>query len=243
MTAEEIANVLRGRKSGNGFKACCPAHEDHQPSLSIHQGRDGRVLVRCHAGCEQRQVISALESRGLWDRHGQQSSGCSAPTFVSRQDLYHEDAARTERALSIWKSAAPAEGTPVKTYLASRGITIAPPPSLRFHAGLKHPSGAFWPTMVAVITAGAANAPLAVHRTFLAQDGKGKAQVSPARMMLAPCRGGAVRLADIQQDQWLVIAEGIETTLAVMQACSLPGWAALSAGGITSSFHLKRPWC
>jgi putative DNA primase/helicase len=184
MTADSIALGLKGHKAGSGYMACCPAHDDHKPSLSINQGPDGRVLVHCHAGCEQRQVISALESRGLWDRHGQQSNRCSASAFVSRQDLYHEDAARTERALSIWKSAAPAEGTPVKTYLASRGITIAPPPSLRFHAGLKHPSGAFWPTMVAVITAGAANAPLAVHRTLLAQDGKGKAQVSPARMMV-----------------------------------------------------------
>ena len=35
-------------------------------------------------------------------------------------------------------------------------------------------------------------------------------------------------------DQWLVIGDGIETTLSVMQACSLPGWAALSANGITS---------
>jgi putative DNA primase/helicase len=34
--------------------------------------------------------------------------------------------------------------------------------------------------------------------------------------------------------QWLVVAERLETTFSVMHACDLPGWAALSAGGIKS---------
>ena len=75
-------------------------------------------------------------------------------------------------------------------------------------------------------------APVAIHRTFLAVGGNGKAPVDPARMTLGPCRGGAVRLGRIQPNQWLIIAEGIETTLAVMKACAMPGWAALSAVGI-----------
>jgi hypothetical protein len=53
-------------------------------------------------------------------------------------------------------------------------------------------------------------------------------------MMLAACRGGSVRLGRIRRDQWLAIAEGIETTLSVMQACRLSGFAALSADGIRS---------
>ncbi len=50
--------------------------------------------------------------------------------------------------------------------------------------------------MVALVTAGADDRPLAIHRTFLAHDGRGKAPVDPQKMMLGPCRGGAVRLAD-----------------------------------------------
>ena len=53
-----------------------------------------------------------------------------------------DDAKRSEVALAIWQSAKPAQGTPVETYLASRGIYLPPPDALRFHAGLKHPSGA-----------------------------------------------------------------------------------------------------
>jgi hypothetical protein len=38
----------------------CPAHQDHTPSLSVHQGHDGRVLLHCHAGCAPEQVAAAL---------------------------------------------------------------------------------------------------------------------------------------------------------------------------------------
>jgi hypothetical protein len=47
------------------FTACCPAHDDHNPSFSAEED-DGKVLVYCHAGCSQDEVISALKSRGNW---------------------------------------------------------------------------------------------------------------------------------------------------------------------------------
>lgn len=43
----------------------CPAHDDANPSLSVSE-RDGRVLVRCHAGCTQDAVIGALRAAGVW---------------------------------------------------------------------------------------------------------------------------------------------------------------------------------
>ena len=51
MNAETIAKALGGRKAGGGWTARCPSHDDHEPSLSIRDGDDGKVLVRCHAGC------------------------------------------------------------------------------------------------------------------------------------------------------------------------------------------------
>src|SRR5260370_22860742 len=65
MTAAEIAKNLQGKKSGAGWVARRPAHEDHNPSLSLRD-KDGRVLVHCHAGCDQRAVLKSLEARGLW---------------------------------------------------------------------------------------------------------------------------------------------------------------------------------
>lgn len=38
----------------------CPAHEDQRASLSVKEGREGRVLLRCHAGCTLDQILAAL---------------------------------------------------------------------------------------------------------------------------------------------------------------------------------------
>jgi hypothetical protein len=66
--ATEIAPRLYGRRSGAGWVARCPAHDDKNPSLSLRDV-DGKVLVHCHAGCEQAAVIAALKARGLWSGH------------------------------------------------------------------------------------------------------------------------------------------------------------------------------
>ena len=86
--------------------------------------------------------------------------------------------------------------------------------------------------MVALVTNGATGSPLAVHRTFLARDGGGKAPVDPAKMMLGPCRGGAVHLGE--PGALLMVGEGIETCLAAMQATGNTAWAALSTSGLRS---------
>ena len=230
MKAETIAKALGGRKAGGGWTARCPAHNDHEPSLSIRDGDGGKVLVRCHAGCDQTQVIAALRSRGLWSEADRRHVGKSAPRPSATKQLDQDDAKRTEAAATIWRATIPAAGTPVQSYLVSRGLYLPPPPILRFHIGLRHPSGSIWPAMVSLVTRGADDTPLAIHRTFLARDGGGKAPVDPQKMMLGPCRGGAVRLA--AAGEVLMIGEGIETCLAAMQATGHPAWAALSTSGL-----------
>ena len=140
MTVETIARALGGRKVGHGWMARCPAHDDREPSLSVRES-DGKVLVRCHAGCDQRKVISALKERGLWD--GKASAHIPRlplrKVLESQPNQQHEE--RSTAALSVWKSTALAASTPVETYLSARGLNLSLPPSLRFHRGLKHPSG------------------------------------------------------------------------------------------------------
>lgn len=237
MTAETISKALNGRKVGQGWTARCPAHDDREPSLSIRD-TSGKGLVRCHAGCEQRDVIAALKERGLWDGKVRSSLRKSRRRKVSPPRPDPDQAERSAIALSIWQSTIPADGTPVDVYLASRGLTCSLPPSLRFHSGLKHPSGGTWPCMVALVTQGAHGTPLAIHRTFLAREGQGKAPVEPAKMMLGPCRGGAVRLGE--PGDVLMIGEGIETCLAAMQTTGHPAWAALSTSGLRT---LDLPGC
>ena len=64
MNVEAIANALGARKAGDGFIARCPSHSDSNPSLSINQSTDGKLLVHCHAGCSQEAVLAALKKLG-----------------------------------------------------------------------------------------------------------------------------------------------------------------------------------
>lgn len=232
MTAETIARALGGHRAGATWMARCPVHEDRSPSLSISAGRGGKVLVRCHAGCNQRDLIAALQDRGLWQTNGR-GSGVG---LKHRQRIAEEPDAeglrRSAAAMAIWQASHAAEQTPVASYLRSRRLDVPALPALRFHAGLKHPSGGIWPAMVALVTHGATGSPIAIHRTFLARNGGGKAPVDPAKMMLGPCRGGVVRLCE--PGAVLMVGEGIETCLAAMQASGNPAWAALSTSGLRS---------
>src|ERR1700730_5464878 len=144
-----------------------------------------------------------------------------------------DEAARTASALAVWRETRPANGTIVETYLANRGLALPPPQYLRFHPACPHPSGANLPAMIGLVEH-LNHGPTAIHRTFISADGSGKAAVEPEKASLGPVAGGAVRLAQVRADQWLLVAEGIETTLSVMHACALPGWSALSASGIKS---------
>jgi hypothetical protein len=64
-TAADVAAVLdKARRSGDGWTACCPAHDDRNPSLSITDSGD-KVLVHCHAGCDQKDVLAAIEAKGM----------------------------------------------------------------------------------------------------------------------------------------------------------------------------------
>jgi hypothetical protein len=50
------------RKQPDGsYMACCPAHDDSEPSLHLSESPDGTLLWHCHAGCSQEAVREALE--------------------------------------------------------------------------------------------------------------------------------------------------------------------------------------
>ncbi len=53
----KLANI---QLCGNGWSARCPAHNDHNNSLSIHEVHDKKVLVCCHAGCDFAEIAEAL---------------------------------------------------------------------------------------------------------------------------------------------------------------------------------------
>ena len=56
-----LARLEGGKRNGHGYLARCPAHDDHNPSLSGTEGDDGRVLLKCHAGRELKAIVKAIE--------------------------------------------------------------------------------------------------------------------------------------------------------------------------------------
>ena len=61
MNVDEIlARISTAKKSGNGWAAKCPAHDDGTASLSISEGDDGRTLLHCHRGCTTEAICTKL---------------------------------------------------------------------------------------------------------------------------------------------------------------------------------------
>jgi hypothetical protein len=48
------------RTSTNQYIACCPAHDDKSPSLSITDKGDGKILINCYAGCGTEDVLDSI---------------------------------------------------------------------------------------------------------------------------------------------------------------------------------------
>ncbi len=55
-----LSKLPGAKKSGDGWSARCPAHDDQQASLSVAAGDDGTALVKCHAGCDTSAVLAAV---------------------------------------------------------------------------------------------------------------------------------------------------------------------------------------
>jgi P4 family phage/plasmid primase-like protien len=61
ISVSDITSRLHGvRKSGNGYEARCPAHDDKNASLSVAESGAGKVLLHCHAGCATESIVAAL---------------------------------------------------------------------------------------------------------------------------------------------------------------------------------------
>jgi hypothetical protein len=56
-----LAQLEKVKRTGkSNWMACCPAHEDRSPSMTIGEGSEGRVVVRCFAGCTIEEIVNAV---------------------------------------------------------------------------------------------------------------------------------------------------------------------------------------
>ncbi|WP_409680549.1 hypothetical protein [Paracoccus sp. (in: a-proteobacteria)] len=169
------------------------------------------------------------------------------------------------QARQIWDRAQPADGSPVVTYLALRGIRLRDgarlPRCFRFEpsARLVVPDparrGEFvpvheGPAMLAAIL-GPDGALTGVHRTWLdLRQPKGKVivphphkagEIVASKKVYGSKKGGAIRIYHPRDADWLIMAEGIETTLSAMMARSIKGaafWAGVDLGNMSGSRKL-----
>jgi putative DNA primase/helicase len=143
-----------------------------------------------------------------------------------------------ERVRRIWREAKPDAGR-ISSYLVHRGLSGVVPASLRLHPSLPYynPTGELlghFQAMVAPVQSPVGEL-VAIHRTYLAYDGPGKAPVPTAKKLTPAVRpgatmGAAIRLAPLAET--VNITEGIETGLAVMEHTLVPTLATVAAGGL-----------
>jgi hypothetical protein len=136
MTAAEIAAALgSARREGRDWRCNCPLHGGR--SLTLRNGQ-GRLLVKCWAGCNSLDVLAELRGRGLIDRRGDGAE--QAAPVIDRADVTQ----RIALARRIWDVARDTRGTPVARYFAGRGLHIMSPLSSPRWGAVAAPPGRYF---------------------------------------------------------------------------------------------------
>jgi putative DNA primase/helicase len=55
-----VKHLERATRSGAGYLARCPAHDDGRPSLSVGTGDKGGIILKCFAGCTNDAIVARL---------------------------------------------------------------------------------------------------------------------------------------------------------------------------------------
>jgi DNA primase len=156
-------------------------------------------------------------------------TGGTVPTIklppIASTEVLPDD--RIGDARALWRSAVPVNGTVGAEYLRWRGITIEAPLSLRYAELRYGRGGPELPCLVCCVSS--PEGPLqGVQRIFLAKDGRGKADVPAPKLSLGKVSGGAIRLAPLAGGE-VVVCEGPETGLSLLQTLRKPVWVAAGA--------------
>lgn len=228
-SANEIITALGGNKRTGMCR--CPAHDDHNPSLHVKSGRKG-IVVHCHAGCSQEDVIAELRQRSLW------SNGRNRVRLSPTANV--ETTGTEQIAAELLKAAEESDKRP-KGYFRGRAIELLPP-TLKLVGGgpMSAITGMILPAMIAPITNKEGES-VAAHVTYLTGNAKKNAggKNGSERRMYGEVGGGLVILKRAHPKKPFIVGEGIETVLSAMQITGFPGGAALSAGNMAKG-HLPE---
>jgi hypothetical protein len=134
--ARRIAEAVAGERlrERSNYVAPCPSHDDDQPSLSLRDGENGKLLVHCFAGCDARDVLADLRRRGLLDyAHGHKTrSGPASPTRNAADES--EQLRKLAYVETLWREAVLIPATPGESHLLKREVDATLMPG---HGGLR----------------------------------------------------------------------------------------------------------
>jgi hypothetical protein len=215
-TAKEIALAFggSGAASASGWHDFrCPAHEDKTASCGVKDEREGKIVVKCHAGCARDAILDAIEARGLIVRGRTNRRAEKKPP----EGLFG-DAPVVEPSLSYF----PVRGlNPVAFPDLSRAVRFAP---RCWHAASK----AEKPALIVGLTDEAGQV-RAIQRLYLTADCRAKA-CKP--MSLGRISGLAIKLGP--PTDTLYVAEGLEDAMTAQQASEgeSSAWAAAGSSNM-----------
>lgn len=284
---EALARQLApdGRRAGRWWVARNPRREDNNPSFGIGLYGGAPGAWKDFATGEKGDVIGLIQYvHGLdmrtsldWARAWLGIDGAPAVAVEKKLKEARADAAqraaqeaeradknrRAAKAIYLAARKQPFVPSPAHSYLITRGLDVSHlarrvPGCLGWLPDELHvETNSRWPVMIAAFTAEDGQV-AAVHKTFLARDGSGKAPVSPARKIWPGFKGAAIRLwrgasgRSIDQamahftrtgecDATLVLTEGVEDGLSVVLAC--PEMRVWAAGSLANLAEITVPEC
>ena len=221
-----VGASLKLIRAGNEWKACCPFHADRSPSFTIYEGGERFHCFGCGAAGDVLDYLQRAHDVSLREAAAMLEGG-NVPMVVQPPLPPEPERDTTAEAIAIWRAAGPIAGTPGEAYLRGRGLDLRLPESLRF-ARLRYGSKTL-PCLVALI-ANAENKIGGVQRTFVKEDGSGKADIPAPKLSLGRIAGGAIRLAPAAAH--LIVTGGLEDGLTLQQEMGLAVWAATGEGNM-----------
>lgn len=236
------------RTAGSFFITVSGVHAGSFIDYAVDESGDVLDLIQYVMGLPD--TAAALEWAARWlgeeklQRPQPQPQPESAQTGKKTDKKNQSDAEKAATVRKWFDDGMPIAGTLAETYLKRRGIdrpAAGWPDSLRFFPSLKHTfSGTSLPVMMAAWS-DARGIVQAVHRTFLAPDGSGKAAVSPNRLTWPSNRGCVIRIqrGDGRADRPLILAEGIEDALSC--AVCVPECPVWAYGSLVQLTGLRVP--
>ena len=209
--------------------ALCPCHSDENPSLSIKEVNDN-VLVHCFAGCDGKQVLQELWSRGIvnMERDIVDCADYKRNAYYAEQDQV-EQKREIERqgrdyAKTLWNEGVSIVKSPGEAYFQSRGLKTG------YEWFRWNP---FKNEVLAVIRDGD-NVFQGIHRTFVVGGKKTGVKVN-GKILGGHIDTHYASLAGSTQKPGLfAVAEGIETALSFTRLTGMFCWPLINAANMAN---------